>query len=64
MNSIILPVIGLIVPLVFFYKAGFGIKQPTEDDMPLSQEIKSNNASQGRRTATSIYYPESVKIRV
>ena len=40
MNPLILPEIGLIVPLLFFSENGFGIKQPTKVDMPLNKETK------------------------
>ena len=31
-------VMGWIVPLLFFYKDGFGIKLPSKVDMPLNKE--------------------------
>ena len=34
----ILPVIGLIVSLVFFYEDGFSIKYSMKDDMPLKNK--------------------------
>ena len=37
MNSLI----PKIVPLLFFYKDGFGLKEPTKVDMPLNKESKS-----------------------
>ena len=38
MNSLILPAIGLIVPLLFFLRHDFGIKLPIKVDMPLNKE--------------------------
>ena len=34
MNSLIIPVIGLVEPLLFFYKDAFDLKWPTKVDMP------------------------------
>ena len=38
MNLIILPAIDLTVSIMFFYKVGFGIKQPTKFDMLLRRK--------------------------
>ena len=37
MHPLILPVIGSIVPPLFFYKDGFSIKQPMKVDVPLNK---------------------------
>ena len=42
MNPLILPAMGQIVPLLFFYENGIGIKYPTKIDMPLNKETKPN----------------------
>ena len=42
MDPFILPVMGQIAPQPFFYDNGFGIKYPTEVDMPLNKETKPN----------------------
>ena len=39
MNPLILPAMGSIVSLLFFYKDIFGIKQPIKVDMPLNQNL-------------------------
>ena len=36
-NSLIPPDMDKIVPLLFFYKDGFGIRYPTNVDMPLNE---------------------------
>ena len=41
--NIISPAIGWIVPLLFFYKDGFGIKSPIKVDMPLNKETKQTH---------------------
>ena len=38
MNPIISIAMGLIVPLLSFYKDGFGIKQPMKTDMLLNEQ--------------------------
>ena len=38
MNSLILPAMGPIIPLLSFYKNGFSIKLPVKVDMPLNKE--------------------------
>ena len=40
MNPLIFPTIGSTVPLLFFWKGGFGIKLPMKADMPLNKETK------------------------
>ena len=40
MNPLIVLAICYIVPLLFFYENGFGIKWPTKVDMPLNKETK------------------------
>ena len=42
MKPLILPSMGWIIPLLFFYENGFGIKYPTKVDMPLNKETKPN----------------------
>ena len=38
MNPLIPTAMGYILPLLFFYKDGFGIKKPMKADMPLNKE--------------------------
>ena len=40
MNHLNPPAKGLVVPLLFFYKDGFCIKQPMKVDIPLNKENK------------------------
>ena len=42
MNPLILSSMCQIVPLLFFYKDGVGIKLPQKVDMPLKKETKEN----------------------
>ena len=42
MNSLISLVIGLIVPLLSFYKDDFSIKWPTKADIPLNKKTKQS----------------------
>ena len=35
-EAILTPAMGSIVPLLFFYQDGFGIKEPTKVEMPLN----------------------------
>ena len=39
-----LPAMYKMISVLFFYKEGFGIKQPMKVDMPLKIETKSNQA--------------------
>ena len=41
MNTFITPAMGYLVPQLFFYKEGFGIKYPRKVDMPLNKQTKS-----------------------
>ena len=41
MDSSISPVIGLIVPILFYYMYGFGIKYPAKVDMSSNKGSKS-----------------------
>ena len=42
MNPIIPPAMCYVAPQQFFYKDGFGIKQPKKIDMPFNKETKPN----------------------
>ena len=43
MNHVIPPSIGLIVPLLFFYKDGFGIESPSKIDMALNKRNRNQS---------------------
>ena len=43
MNPLILPAMGLIIPLLFFSKDGFGIKLPQKFDMLLNNVTNQPN---------------------
>ena len=56
MNPFILPAMGLIVRLLFFYKDGFGIKLPTKVDMPLNKENLTLNKETKQTTVGILHW--------